>query len=402
VGARHPGGNPQNACLAVKPRRARLANSAEVHGLHSRRSTPPHIAAVKEFTCRRSGTGKKGSAIVPSYLSFATAILVCGLASPAFGQSADVVPIASSNAILPTGSARPAFQSGVDLVALTVTVTDNANQYVRDLAQADFTVFEDGVAQPLTFFGLSNVPLDLALLVDTSASMQSQMATVRQAAAGLLRTLKSGDRASLVEFKDQVAVSQPMTEDLDRVAIALAGLSARGGTSLYNALYVTLRDFQKAAVTLTSVRRKAIVVLSDGADTGSLISFDDVIDLARRTGVTVYTVALQSEMDRLRQATARRRYFSQADYAMRSLAQETGAQAFFPENAADVRGVYEAIASELACQYALGYSPRNPARNGAWRRLVVRVANRPGIRSRTRTGYFAGAGARVLAAAMND
>jgi VWFA-related protein len=339
---------------------------------------------------------------VPSYLSFATAILVCGLASPAFGQSADVVPIASSNAILPTGSARPAFQSGVDLVALTVTVTDNANQYVRDLAQADFTVFEDGVAQPLTFFGLSNVPLDLALLVDTSASMQSQMATVRQAAAGLLRTLKSGDRASLVEFKDQVAVSQPMTEDLDRVAIALAGLSARGGTSLYNALYVTLRDFQKAAVTLTSVRRKAIVVLSDGADTGSLISFDDVIDLARRTGVTVYTVALQSEMDRLRQATARRRYFSQADYAMRSLAQETGAQAFFPENAADVRGVYEAIASELACQYALGYSPRNPARNGAWRRLVVRVANRPGIRSRTRTGYFAGAGARVLAAAMND
>jgi Ca-activated chloride channel homolog len=242
------------------------------------------------------------------------------------------------------------------------------------------------------------VPLDLALLVDTSASMQPQMAAVRQAAVGLLKTLRSGDRASLVEFKDQVAVSQPMTEDLDRVVTALARLSARGNTSLYNALYVTLRDFQKAA--LTSVRRKAIIVLSDGADTGSLISFDDVIDLARRTGVTVYTVALQSETDRLREATTRRRYYSQADYAMRSLAQETGAQAFFPENAADVRGVYEAIATELACQYALGYSPRNPARNGAWRRLVVRVANRPGIRSRTRTGYFAGAGARVLAAAM--
>ena len=101
---------------------------------------------------------------------------------------------------------RPAFQTGVELVALTVTVTDTTNQYVRNLALDDFTVFEDGVAQPVSFFGVSDVPIDLALLIDASASMAPQMAMVRQAASGLLRTLKRGDRAALVEFRDQVAL----------------------------------------------------------------------------------------------------------------------------------------------------------------------------------------------------
>ena len=173
-------------------------------------------------------------------------------------------------------------------------MTDNTNQHVRNLGLDDFTVFEDGVAQPVSFFGVSDVPLDLALLIDASASMQPQMAMVRQAASGLLRTLKPGDRAALVEFRDQVALGQPMTDDLGRVAAALDPISAHGGTALYNALYVTLRDFQKASSDRSTVRRRAIVVLSDGSDTGSLISFEDVLELARRAGVTVYTVAMKS------------------------------------------------------------------------------------------------------------
>src|SRR5262245_57409751 len=106
---------------------------------------------------------------------------------------------------------RPVFQTCVDLVALTVTVTDNSNQYVRNLSLGDFTVFEDGVPQPVSFFGVSDVPLDLALLIDASASMQPHLSMVRQAASGLLRTLNPGDRAALVEFRDQIALGQPMT-----------------------------------------------------------------------------------------------------------------------------------------------------------------------------------------------
>lgn len=331
------------------------------------------------------------------FVSFAFVLSFSGLAMTAHAQTGDLLTDAST----PRQSAsRPAFQASVELVALTVTVTDTSNQYVRNLAPNDFTVLEDGVAQPVSFFGLSDVPLDLALLIDASASMQPQMPMVRQAAAGLLGTLKAGDRAALVEFRDQIAVDEPMTEDLGRVTAALDRISAHGGTSLYNAIYVTLRDFEKREADRATIRRRAIVVLSDGADTGSLIRFDDVLDLARRTGVTVYTIAMQPRSE-LAPASVQRRFLSQDDFAMRTLAQETGARAFFPATGIEVRGVYASIATELASQYAIGYTSRNPQQDGAWRRILVRIASRPGMRSRTRTGYFA-AGVRILTAALRD
>jgi len=300
------------------------------------------------------------------------------------------LPCAAQDAS-PTPS-RPTFSSGVELVALTVTVTDAQRRLVGNLTAQDFQVFEDGIQQPVTFFGLASVPLDLALLVDGSASMLDTLPMARRAAAGLLRSLRPVDRASLIEFRNTVRVSQALTSDFSKVDAAIGAMTAGGGTSLYNALYVALREFQAQSRTDPEVRRRAIVVLSDGEDTGSLIDFDEVLDLARRSGVTIYTVALKSELQILRQRAQQngRRYFSQADYAMRALADETGARAFFPDAAGDLQGVYDTVATELASQYALGYVPRNPIQNGAWRRLMVRVASTvQGVRPRTRTGYFA-------------
>jgi VWFA-related protein len=221
--------------------------------------------------------------------------------------------------------------------------------------------------------------------------MEPSLPLVRDAAAGLLATLRPQDRASLVEFRNTVRVTAPMTADLETVAEAVRGLTASGGTSLHNALYVALKDLQAQSRADPDLRRRAIVVLSDGEDTGSLVTFDEVLDLARRSGVTIYTVALKSDLQAIRQRAQvnGRRYFSQADYAMRVLADETGARSFFPGSSADLRSVYDAVAAELAAQYALGYVSRNPIRNGAWRRLVVRVAENPGTRPRTRAGYFA-------------
>jgi Ca-activated chloride channel family protein len=276
-------------------------------------------------------------------------------------------------------------------VALTVTVTDAQRRLLNNLSAQDFQVFEDGVQQPVSFFGLANVPLDVALLVDGSASMLETLPLARTAATGLLSTLRPHDRASLVEFRNTVRVAQPLTDDISRVVEAVNRVTASGGTSLYNALYVALKDFQKDAGADATVRRRTIVVLSDGEDTGSLIGFDEVLDLARRAGVTIYTVALKGESQVLRQRAQQNghRYFSQADYSMRTLAEETGARAFFPDQAGDLKAVYDTVAAELGAQYALGYVSRNPIRNGAWRRLVVRVTEQPGTRPRTRTGYFA-------------
>jgi Ca-activated chloride channel homolog len=328
-----------------------------------------------------------------SWSAIALLVVVAGVPCAAQDPGSPPATIAASQP--PTAYAPapggPTFTTGVDLVALTVTVTNGERLLLNNLSAQDFQVFEDGIQQPLSFFGLANVPLDVALLVDGSASMLETLPLARTAATGLLRTLRPQDRASLVEFRNTVRIAQPLTDDLAQVVEAINGITASGGTSLYNALYITLKDFQRHAGADTVVRRRTIVVLSDGEDTGSLIGFDEVLDLARRCGVTIYTVALRNESQVLRQKTVQggRRYFSQSDYSMRALADETGARAFFPDKVGDLKAVYDAVAAELAAQYALGYVSRNPVRNGAWRRLVVRLAQQPGTRPRTRTGYFA-------------
>lgn len=297
-------------------------------------------------------------------------------------------PSQEPSAQLEAPSGGPTFRAAVDLVALTVAVTDREDRYIAGLQPEDFQVFEDGVAQPLSFFGVADVALDLALLVDTSASMTGQMALVRRAAGGLVRQLQAGDRGSLVEFRDVVRVVQPMTSDLGLIDEGLDGLQPAGGTALHNAIYIAIKNFERHVQDTLEVRRQAIVVLSDGDDTTSLLGFDEVLDLARRHGVTIFTVGLRPALERIRGA-GQGGHFSQSTFALRSLARETGGQSFFPDEAHELGPVYAAIANELSHQYALGYTPTNPRQDGTYRRVVVRIASRPEARSRTRAGYFA-------------
>jgi Ca-activated chloride channel homolog len=119
------------------------------------------------------------------------------------------------------------------------------------------------------------------------------------------------------------------------------------------------------------------------------------MDVAKQAGIAIYTITLKSKFS-IQQATmGGRRYFSQSEYAMRSLAQETGARAFFPTDITELAGVYNSIGEELASQYAIGYTSKNPRRDGAFRRVVVRIAEHPGAQPRTRTGYQAPRAARA-------
>lgn len=278
------------------------------------------------------------------------------------------------------------FRTGVDLVALNVVVTDSQQKFVTGLSVDDFAVFEDGVQQELTFFAAKDVPLDLALLLDTSASMSDKIQTMQEAAVGFAGTLRPGDRVSIVDIKDGVKILHALEADPDAAEAAIRGTVARGGTALYNGLYMTLKEMVKQRRLQGDVRRQAIAVLSDGNDTASLIGFEDVMDVAKQTGIAIYTITLKSPYA-VRSANSGSRYFSESEFAMKSLAQETGARAFFPVVIAELAGVYGTIAEELASQYALGYTSKNPKRDGAFRRVVVRVEDHPGARTRTRTGY---------------
>ena len=283
----------------------------------------------------------------------------------------------------------PLFRAGVDLVALSVVVTDPQQRFVTGLEPADFAVFEDGVQQDVSFFAAQQVPLDLALLLDTSASMLDKMQTMQTAAVGFLNTLRSGDRAIIIDIKDNVRIAYPLGVDFREAHAAVRGTVARGGTALYNGLYLALKEMVKQRKANGDVRRQAIAVLSDGEDTASLVGYDDVMELAKQSGITVYTITLKSAFAIKQASQSGRRYFSESEFAMKALAQETGARSFFPTDIDELAGVYDAIATELAHQYAIGYSPKNARPDGAFRRVVVRVADRPDVRTRTRSGYMA-------------
>lgn len=297
-----------------------------------------------------------------------------------------------------TSAGVPVFKAGIDLVGLNVVVTDKQSKFVTGLTADDFAVYEDGVQQDVSFFAAEQVPLDLALLLDTSASMLDKMQTMQQAAIGFAATLKPGDRITVLEIKDTVKILHPLGENLESVNQAIRRTSAKGGTSLYNGLYLALKEMAKYRRANGDVRRQAIAVLSDGEDTTSLVTYEDVMELAKASGVAIYTINLKSEFAIRQASLTGRRYFSQAEYSMKALAQETGARSFFPMRIDELAAVYSTIADELANQYAIGYTSKNPRRDGAFRRVIVRVAERPEVKTRTRSGYVSARLDRVASA----
>lgn len=278
----------------------------------------------------------------------------------------------------------PSFRGGVDLVSLNVTVTEGS-KYVTDLNQEDFSVYEDGVKQEITFFNRSSLPIALALLLDTSASMESKLQTAQEAAIGFSKKLRTQDLAEVVDFDSRVVVLQNFTNNLAELEGAIRKTSAGGSTSLYNAIYIALKDLKKViAKSPDEIRRQAIVVLSDGEDTSSLLPFEEVLDLAKRSETAIYSIGLRAGEG----PGTTTRGFKEAEFVLRQFSQETGGRAFFPNQLADLNNVYGQISEELSSQYIVGYTSRNPKRDGAWRRIVVRV-NRQSVAARTKLGYFA-------------
>jgi Ca-activated chloride channel homolog len=289
-----------------------------------------------------------------------------------------------------------AFKSGVDLVPLTVTVTDRAGRHVPDLTAADFAVFEEGKRQVLSHFAADPVPLDVAFLIDTSTSMGTTLPLAQRAASGLVRQLRAGDRASVSGIGSSVLVHQSMTPELTRVEAALRSTRAHGNTAVYDALYIALRDRQEPP-SASEIRRQVIVLLSDGIDTASHVTFDDILNLVRRVGVMIYVVSLANDPV-LVNAVARERTSFDSAHALSTLARESGGRLFTPRTARELPAIYEAIGQELSGQYVLGYVPAAPTADGTFRRISVGVLDPRAATARARAGYHADRAGHTLAA----
>ena len=282
----------------------------------------------------------------------------------------------------PPDAQTPSFRAGVDVVSLNITATDRDGRFVTDLDQPDFLVYEDGAQQDVIFFTKTQQPIALALLIDTSASMDERMATAQEAAIGFSQRLRPEDLAEIVDFDSRVTTLHGFTSDVEELERAIRETSAGGSTSLYNAIYISLRELSKAPLREADVRREAIILLSDGEDTSSLVTFDEVLEQAKRSETAIYSIGLQSKDSQSRTG------FREADFVLRQLAQETGGKAFFPDKVEELPAIYQQISDELSSQYSVGYISANPLRNGQWRRIVVRV-DREAVAARTKQGYYA-------------
>jgi Ca-activated chloride channel family protein len=326
-------------------------------------------------------TSFKSSAVLFAAATLTAAIEIIAAPAPQTPKAQTPPP---GQAAQQTGQG-PAFRAGVELVSLNVTVTDGTSHYLTDLQSDDFSVFEDGVKQDVTFFNRTHLPIALSLLVDTSASMESKLPTAQEAAIGFARRLRPQDLAEVVDFDSRVVVLQNFTNNAADLEQAIRKTSAGGSTSLYNAVYIALKDLKKVvAKNVDEIRREAIVLLSDGEDTSSLLPFEEVLDLAKRSETAIYSIGLRSNEG----PSTSTKGFKEAEFVLRQLSQETGGRAFFPNLLADLANVYGQIGDELSSQYTVGYTSRNPRRDGIWRRVVVRV-NRPNAVARTKQGYFA-------------
>lgn len=274
---------------------------------------------------------------------------------------------------------RYQFRVTVDLISLNVTVVDTRNRFITELDRENFSVYEDGVKQEISVFSQEDLPLRMVLLLDTSASMEEKLDFAQTAAVQFVGTMKDDDISQVVEFGSRARVLQPFTADIEKLSKAIRMTQAGGTTSLYNALYIALKNLSRRR---TDIRRQAIVVLSDGEDTSSLVTFDQVMELAKETDVTIYTISLQKGTKR------KTKYFSEAEHVLKKLAEETGGQWFFPQQIQELESVYERIAKELKSQYNIGYISDNVKRDGSWRRVVVQT-DRQNLIVRTKLGYYA-------------
>jgi len=283
-----------------------------------------------------------------------------------------------------THSRVPTFAVGVEVVSLNLVVTDTGGRQVPGLRPDDITLLEDGVPQPISLFAQEEWPIRLQVLLDASGSMGMALPVAKRAAVRLLRTLRPGDEAEVAQFSRSLTVLQESTGDPDALERAVDAVSPQGDTALYNALYITLKDQAKNR-NADEMQRRAIVVLSDGEDTASMVDDEQLIDLARRAGVVVYTIGL------LTPPVAGHPVPTVPTYVLTALARETGGRAYFPRSLAELDGAYDRIASELRTLYGVGYVPLNPSADGRWRRIAIRtrLAN---LLVRHRSGYYAPGG----------
>lgn len=274
-----------------------------------------------------------------------------------------------------------------------VTVTDKHHNFITDLDRSDFKIEEDGMPQEIRFFGReTDLPLRIALLLDTSNSIRPRLQFEKDAAIDFLNKVirRDKDMAFLMTFDNEPQIVQDYTDQIYLLTSAIRDQRAGGGTALNDAISLASQKLEKAPLPKSgdSDIRKVIVVISDGDDNLSDRALSDAVDAAIRSEASVYAVSTNTDWLDIDNPNKPAKYnLDPGDKVLRQFADQTGGQAFFPYTVDDLAGSFSDIDTELRSQYFIAYSPANPGPSGRYHTIQVQT-DRKGLIVRTRKGYY--------------
>ena len=268
----------------------------------------------------------------------------------------------------------------VTRVNVLFTVTDKKGRFITDLGKDDFDIVENKKQQTIQeFTAESDLPLRLAVLVDTSNSIRTEFKFEQEAAIRFMQSVlrPNADRMMLVGFDSTVALISDLTNDMRALEKGIRSMRPGGGTSVYDAIYFAAKD----KLMLDQPRdkfRRALILISDGDDTESRYTRDQALEMAQKADVVIYAISTNTKRDD-----------QDGDKVLKYLTEETGGQAFFPFKVEDLDQSFENIANELRHQYNIFYRPEPLKTDGLYHPVQVRTKSRKDVIVRARKGYYA-------------
>lgn len=311
--------------------------------------------------------------------AFLALLLLSSLSQPLPSQQTKQTPKPGERQV-PPGYSDETYRVNVDLINVFCSVWDkDTGSFVTNLTRDDFAVYEDEKKQEIKNFAReTNLPLTIAFLIDTSQSVAPKLKFEQEAAISFFHSvMREKDRAALVEFDSGVTLVQDFTSDPNKMAKQIKTLRAAGGTSLYDAIYLSCDE-----KLIREMGRKAIVILSDGEDQSSSRTFEQALEMALKAEAIIYSISVN-----------RGGFFGvgdtkNGDRVMKDFSEQTGGRAFFPFKIEDLDDAFRRINQELRSQYNIGYLSSNSARDGSYRKIDLRLGEK-GLRISYRKGYYA-------------
>ena len=267
----------------------------------------------------------------------------------------------------------------VEEVVLHATVVDDKNHLVTNLDRNAFTVYENGVQQPITDFRHQDVPVAMGIVIDNSGSMREKRSKVNQAALNLVRSSNPKDEVFVVNFNDEQYLDQDFTNNLLKLKEALDKIDARGGTAMYDAVVASADHLKQNG----RLEKRVIFVVTDGEDNASSETLEQAVkQLQTENSPAIYAIGILGDEEHPRRAKK----------ALDVLCRRTGGIAFFPKTLDEVDAISRTIANDIRNQYAIGYKPTTPKGAGGFRqvRVEAKAKGHGKLVVRTRSGYYAG------------